>query len=187
MKKNSALLFVILLGVALSACGMNAEQPESADTVQTNGQTTRTENRDVSVQDTGGKGTDEAVPEKLNEVEDNKMKIQVEEYVFTATLEDNSSTDALKEVLQEGPLTIDMQDYENMEKVGPLGRDLPRNDEQITTQPGDLILFQGNAFVIYYAPNSWNFTRIGKIDNVTQEELKEALGNGDVKVTLSLD
>lgn len=91
------------------------------------------------------------------------------------------------EMLQNGPITIDMRDYGNMEKVGSLGTDLPRNDEQITTESGDLILYQGNAFVIYYAPNSWNFTRLGKINNVTQEELKEALGTGDVKVTLSLD
>ena len=61
------------------------------------------------------------------------------------------------------------------------------DDEQITTEPGDLILYQGNAFVIYYAPNSWNFTRMGKINDVTQEELIEALGSGDVEVTLSLD
>ena len=40
--------------------------------------------------------------------------------------------------------------------------------------------------VIYYAPNSWNFTRLGKIDNITQDELKAVLGNGNVTVTLAL-
>lgn len=50
-----------------------------------------------------------------------------------------------------------------------------------------LILYQGNSLVIYYDDNSWDFTRIGKIDGVTQEELKEALGDGDVEVTFSLD
>lgn len=73
-----------------------------------------------------------------------------------------------------------------MEKVGSLGQDLPTNDEQITTEAGDLILYQGNSFVIYYAPNSWNFTRLGKINDVTAEELQEILGEGDVTVTLSL-
>lgn len=114
------------------------------------------------------------------------MKLQIGAYMFTATLADNSSARALEKMLEKGPIAIKMQDYANMEKVGPLGTNLPRNDEQITTEPGDLILYQGNAFVIYYAPNSWNFTRIGKIDNVTKEELKKALGNGDVTVTLSL-
>lgn len=63
-----------------------------------------------------------------------------------------------------------MHDYSNFEKVGPLGATLPTNDEQITTQAGDLILYQGSSFVIYYDTNSFSLTRLGKIDNVSQEE-----------------
>jgi hypothetical protein len=105
---------------------------------------------------------------------------------FTATLVQNSSTEALKEWLKDSPLTIDMHDYGNMEKVGGLGKNLPTNDERITTEPGDIILYQGNSLVIYYAPNTWTFTRLGKINDVTQEELKAALGSGNITVTLSL-
>ncbi len=119
-------------------------------------------------------------------LETNRMNVQIGDTVLTATLVDNSSVDALKETLSDGPISIDMRDYGSMEKVGSLGFDLPRNDEQITTEAGDIILYQGNAFVIYYAPNSWNFTRLGRIDNVTAEELKEILGDGSVTVTLSL-
>ncbi len=114
------------------------------------------------------------------------MNIKIGDNVLTATLVENSSVDALKAVLSEGPLTINMRDYGSMEKVGPLGMDLPRNDQQITTEAGDIILFQGSALVIYYAPNSWNFTRLGKINNVTTEELREILGDGNVTITLSL-
>lgn len=124
--------------------------------------------------------------DSANVREDNRMNIQIGDYVLTATLVENSSVEALKEALSEGPITINMRDYESMEKVGSLGMDLPRNDEQITTEAGDIILFQGSAFVIYYAPNSWNFTRLGKVDNVTVEELKEILGDGSVTITLSL-
>jgi len=45
----------------------------------------------------------------------------------------------------------------------------------------------GKVFVIYYAPNSWNFTRLGRINNVTGAELKGVLGSGDVTVTLSVE
>ena len=79
-----------------------------------------------------------------------------------------------------------MHDYSNFEKVGSLPEELPRNDEQITTESGDLILYQGNQFVIYYDTNSWNFTRLGKIKDVTQEELKTILGTGNVTAVLSL-
>jgi hypothetical protein len=119
-------------------------------------------------------------------IEEYQMNIQIGDQTLTATLVDNSSTQALIATLIEGPLTIEMSDYGSMEKVGPFGFDLPRNDEQITTEAGDLILYQGNAFVIYYAPNDWNFTRLGKIDDVTADQLKAILGEGDVTVTLSL-
>jgi hypothetical protein len=119
-------------------------------------------------------------------MEVNRMNIQIGDTVLTATLVENSSVDALREALSEGPLTVTMHDYGSMEKVGPLGMDLPRNDEQITAEAGDIILYQGSALVIYYAPNSWNFTRLGKINNVTAEELREILGDGNVTITLSL-
>jgi len=124
--------------------------------------------------------------ENSNVTEVNLMNIQVGDRVLTATLVESSSVDALKQVLSKGPITINMHDYGSMEKVGSLGMDLPRNDEQITTEAGDIILYQGSAFVIYYAPNSWNFTRLGKINNVGAEELKEILGDGNVTITLSL-
>ncbi len=121
-----------------------------------------------------------------NGIRSNLMNIQIGGTVLTATLVNNSSVDALLKALSEGPITINMRDYGNMEKVGPLGMDLPRNDQQITTEAGDIILFQGNAFVIYYAPNSWNFTRLGKINDITAEELKGILGEGSVTIILSL-
>lgn len=117
----------------------------------------------------------------------NAMKITAGNAAFTAALADNSSAAALKELLKKGPLTISMSDYGNMEKVGPIGTSLPRNDEQITTGAGDIILYQGNSLVIYYDTNSWNFTKIGKIEGVAREELLEAFGAGNVTVTFSLE
>lgn len=90
--------------------------------------------------------------------------------------------------LAQGSVDIRMDDYGNMEKVGSLGFSLPRNDRQTTTAPGDLILYQGNSFVIYYDTNSWSFTRLGKVDGVsTRNEMLDLLGGkGEVTVTLSL-
>ena len=121
-------------------------------------------------------------------MESNTIRLTIEGgRTFTATLVDNSSTQALKEQLAKGNITVEMEDYASMEKVGSLGISLPRNDRPTTTGPGDLILYQGHNFVIYYDKNSWNFTRLGKIDKATQPDLKAALGKGDVKVTLSLE
>ena len=90
--------------------------------------------------------------------------------------------------LAQGSVDIRMDDYGDMEKVGSLGFSLQRNDRQTTTAPGDLILYQGNSFVIYYDTNSWNFTRLGKVDGVSsRNEMLDLLGGkGEVIVTLSL-
>ena len=83
-------------------------------------------------------------------------------------------------------LTGKMGDYNNFEKYGAIGTSLPRNDTQITTTAGDIILYQGNQIAIYYDTNSWNFTRLGKVDGVTQAELKRILGKGDVTAVFSV-
>ncbi len=105
---------------------------------------------------------------------------------LTATLANNSSAKAFYELLKKEPVTIKMGDYGNFEKVGPLGTSLPRNDTQITTEAGDIILYQGNQITIYYDKNSWNFTRLGKVDGVTQAELKKVLGKGDVTAVFEI-
>ena len=113
-----------------------------------------------------------------------KISIQITSdsgnHKLTATLADNSSATAFYQLLKKGPLTVDMRDYGSFEKVGSLGTSLPRNDTQITTAADDIILYQGKQITIYYDTNSWNFTRLGKVDGVTQAELKKILGKGDV-------
>lgn len=112
------------------------------------------------------------------------MKITVGAYEWSATFENNSSAEEFQKLLSQGPLTIEMKDYGGFEKVGPLGTTLPRNDTRITTEPGDVILYQGNQITIYYGTNSWNFTRLARIDAPT--DLEEKLGEGTVQVTFSL-
>ncbi|MBO8475507.1 MAG: hypothetical protein IAB88_00780 [Bacteroidetes bacterium] len=125
-----------------------------------------------------------------NSMECNSIKFTIEGgKTFTATLEENSSAEALKEQLAKGNITVEMNDYGDMEKVGSLGINLPRNDRQTTTGPGDIILYQGHNLVIYYDANSWNFTHIGKVNGVsTREEMLDLLGGvGKISITLSLE
>ena len=119
--------------------------------------------------------------------ESHLLYIKIGDVTLTATLTDNSSTAALVDLLRQGDVTIDMHDYGNFEKVGELPITLPANDEDISTEAGDLILYLGHRFVIYYDHNSRDFTRLGKISDVTQAELKAILGEGDVTVVLSLE
>ena len=107
--------------------------------------------------------------------------------VLYAHPEDNASAQALIEMLSSEAIEVEMYDYGHFEKVGPLPWDLPRTDETITTEPGDVILYQGNQITIYYDQNTWDFTRLARIEDVTREELLSAFGEGDVKVILWIE
>ena len=125
-----------------------------------------------------------------------KISIQITSdsgsHSLAATLTDNSSATAFYQLLEKSPVTIKMSDYGNFEKVGSLGTTLPRNDTQITTSAGDIILYQGNQITIYYDKNSWSFTRLGKVvstsstTTITQAELKKILGKGDVTAVFEI-
>lgn len=106
---------------------------------------------------------------------------------MTATLVENEATSELCELLERGPVTIKMSDYGGFEKVGTLPRSFTTSNSQITTEPGDIMLYQGNNMVIFYGSNSWSYTRLGKIDSATVSNLKQFLGSGDINMTISLD
>ena len=99
--------------------------------------------------------------------------------------EDNDSVRELRELASSG-ITIQMSMYGGFEQVGSIGQSVTRNDKQTTTEPGDIVLYSGNQLVVFYGSNSWSYTRLGKI-NLSDEELENLLGNGDVTITLSME
>ena len=116
-----------------------------------------------------------------------KVRLKVGENTMTATLTDNEATRELTKLLEQGDMTIRMSDYGGFEKVGALPQSFPTSNTQITTVPGDMMLYQGNQMVIFYGSNSWSYTRLGKIDGATVSNLRQFLGNGDITLTLSLE
>lgn len=117
----------------------------------------------------------------------NAMNITINGKTVSCQLVDNSSTRALLAQLEKGDITYEADDYGNFEKVGNIGFSLPQNNESITTTTGDVILYQGNNICLYYDTNAWTFTRMGKIEGLSKDEIKTFLntGGGSVKVTLS--
>ena len=116
----------------------------------------------------------------INEDAGESMILMIDGEEYPVEWEENESVEALKELC---PLTVKMSMYGGFEQVGSIGESLPRNDEQITTGYGDIVLYSGNRIVVFYGSNTWEYTRLGHID-MTQEELTELLGNGDVEITL---
>lgn len=91
--------------------------------------------------------------------------------------------DALRELAADG-LEIQMSMYGGFEQVGSIGQSITRDDNQITTSAGDIVLYSGNQIVVFYGSNSWAYTRLGKI-HLSEDELTELLGNGDVVLKIT--
>ncbi len=206
MKKGLSLALVVIMSLAvlLTGCG-NSEQVESHSESSSTAQMEDTSSSEAESSSEPETSEPDIVPEESEESdpgtapesgaaesgqveEENsemQMNVQVGGSTFTATLEENEAVDALVEMMEQGSVTIQMSDYSGFEKVGPLGTSLPTSNQQTTTQAGDIVLYQGNQIVMFYGSNSWSYTRLGHIDDLTGWE--EALGSGDVTVTFSLE
>lgn len=179
MQKCRFITLLFLLVLTMTACSSDAAPNyKSADS-------TRTDLPSFESKESEEPSTEEEETQKKENTV--KMKLEIEDHIFSVVLEENSSVDALKELLADGSLTLHMADYAGMEKGADLGTVLPQNNEQMHTQAGDIILYQGKTLVIYYDTNSWSLTPIGKIENVNAEELRKILGTGDVMVTVSIE
>lgn len=163
------ILYLLLAVLGLCGCG-NGSSP--ADSAPPPSQSVISEQESSQSQDNS------------SSQEEPMLKITVGDQELLATFANNSSAEAFQDLLAQGPVTVSMDDYGGFEKVGSLGTTLTRNDTRITTQPGDVILYQGNQITIYYGTNTWNFTRLAKINDST--DLQAKLGTGTVQVTFSL-
>ena len=118
-----------------------------------------------------------------------KMYITIDGRTETVTLVINSATQALVAKLKEAPVTVTLNSSGGFEIWGALGFSLPTSNEQINAQPGDVILYSGSNICMFYGTNSWSYTRLGKIDGLSQSELRTFLkaGESNISVTLSLN
>lgn len=121
---------------------------------------------------------------QANEEAETVLQMTIGETPVEVAWEDNESVEALKDLCQDGPLTIEMSMYGGFEQVGSIGQSLPRADVQMTTQAGDIVLYSGNQMVVFYGSNSWSYTKLGRIGGKSAQELAELLGNGDVTITI---
>lgn len=206
MRKYFLLMVVALVMVLMFvACGDNADvgitnnlvdtqienqadmPEENKIDIQTENQLDiREENEADSIRNSGPAADDNQSEnkEKTGEQTEMKMNVQIGDYTFTVTLENNTAVEELVEMMKEGPVTISMDDYSGFEKVGPLGRNLTTNNSQTATDAGDIVLYNGNNIVMFYGTNSWSYTRIGKIDDLSDWE--KALGSGSITAVFTL-
>ena len=161
MKKFFILFMVFMLVLSFTACENEAQSNDS-------------EPSSVERKET----------EEVEDMTAMKMSVTIGEQSFTATLENNDATHELVKLMEKAPISIEMDDYSGFEKVGPLGKSLPSDNQKMTTQAGDIVLYSGNQIVMFYGSNSWEYTGIGRIDDLSSWE--DALGTGSVTAVFSI-
>lgn len=114
------------------------------------------------------------------------LLLEVNGQTLEADLEDNEAAGALKDLIGEDGLKLELEEYGGFEKVGPLPEALPASDEQMDTSAGDIVLYQGDQISLFYGENSWSYTRLGHVRDADGARLQEILGDGDVSVVLRL-
>ena len=115
-----------------------------------------------------------------------KMYITIGEQTQSVTLVDNAATRALVEKLQQAPVSVTLNSSSGFEIWGALGFSLPTSNQQLAAQPGDVILYNGSNICLFYGSNSWSYTRLGKIDGLSESELRTFLKAGESNITVIL-
>ena len=185
-------LAVFTLLICFSACGNPNTAPVSDDVSQpeATSQNADTQSAAETTVPPAESKPEETQSETSKETEEEPavktLTMKIGSTTVTVDWEDNESVAALRELVKDKPLTVQMSMYGGFEQVGSLGTSLPRNDSQTTTAAGDIVLYSGNQIVVFYGSNSWAYTRLGHVTDKTAAEMAELLGNGNVTIEISL-
>ena len=177
------LIAVIIMITAAVICFFLFRKEEKPSDTTTAAQTT------TSVKQTATEPTTQSkkpITTGSDPKEESALKMEIAGSPVTVDWEDNEAVEALKELCKDGGITIQMSMYGGFEQVGPIGTSLSRNDVQITTSSGDIVLYSGDQIVVFYGSNSWSYTKLGHITDSSGYTMEELLGNGDVSIKISL-
>lgn len=183
--KIIAVLAVCMLLICFSACGGGNAAPATDTASQTEVPSQKADEQ------TASETTAVPTESKSENTEENPimktLKMKIDGATVTVDWEENESVAALAELVKDQPIRINMSMYGGYEQVGSLGTILPRNDAQIKTQAGDIVLYSGNQIVVFYGSNSWAYTRLGHITDKTATQMKDLLGNENVTIVISME
>ena len=195
MKYKSLIVLYLMVVSIFTGCGSheNAQATTETDVVQDN----NVEIAQTNVEADDNMNNNTAAEESLNAEEntatteersmENMLKLFINDEEIQVKWEENESVEGLRNLAKESPVIIDMSMYGGFEQVGSIGQSLPRNDKQMTTSAGDIVLYSGNQLVVFYGSNSWAYTKLGHIDGKTEDQLGNVLGSGGVTLTLKVE
>lgn len=201
MKRAALLCMTLLLLFGMTACASgpaesgsaggeesSAAEPESArEETAEESPPEAPEEGDSPVQSEPGEPTPDAAEPDSASPSEQELTLSVDGTTLEVSWEDNETVRELMACAAEGSITVNTSLYGGFEQVGSLPRQFSRNDVQMTTAPGDIVLYSGDQLVLFFGSNSWSYTKLGHIDSLTTEELTGLLGGSSAEVEISLN
>ena len=194
MKEKMILIaFCMTIMFSISACSgntINSGDNQNAATEISTSENAETESSEENVKSEGTAmyqmaEKDESADDEA--VGDSTMIMMIDGTKVNVEWEDNQAVERLRDMAEDGDITIQMSMYGGFEQVGSIGQSLPRDDKQTTTSSGDIVLYSGNQMVVFYGSNSWSYTRLGHISDKDEAEMADLLSQGDVTITISTE
>ena len=194
MKEKMILIaFCMTIMFSMSACSgntINSGDNQNAGTEISTSENNETESSEENVMSEGTAKYQLAEKDESAEDEaigDSSMTMMIDGTKVNVEWEDNQAVERLRDMAEDGDITIQMSMYGGFEQVGSIGQSLPQDDKQTTTRSGDIVLYSGNQMVVFYGSNSWSYTRLGHISDKNEAEMADLLSQGDVKITISAE
>ncbi|SFK64916.1 hypothetical protein SAMN05216390_102263 [Lachnospiraceae bacterium KH1T2] len=190
----------VLMMVCVSACSGNAEtvdanhdssaiisESEDIEAESTEETILSEDSETYRTEEVDNQAAENNISFDETDIGETTMIMKIGDTKVNVDWEDNQAVEALRNMVREGDVTIQMSMYGGFEQVGSIGQNLPRDDKQTTTSSGDVVLYSGNQMVVFYGSNSWSYTRLGHISDKNEEDMNDLLSNGDVTITISIE
>ena len=167
--KRILLCLLLLTGICLSGCTGQSNQPGTPPP-------TSEESGVLPGSESGG-STEMPPKEPTIPSEESKqvLTLTIDGIAVDVRWEDNDAVSELLDYVKDAHIVVHTSAYGGFEQVGSFPQSFSRNDVQMTTEPGDIVLYSGDQLVVFFGSNSWSYTKLGHI-NLTAEKLAELLG-----------
>ncbi len=96
----------------------------------------------------------------------------------------NKSVSQIAAYAKKKTIIIRTKRHGGFEQFGPLPKTFYSKDVQMTTKPGDIVLYSSNQIVVFYSSNDWSYTRLGHIKGMSAAKLKALLGGKSVTIKI---
>lgn len=167
--KRILFCFLLFTGICLSGCTGQVNQPDTPPSTS--------EESDV-LQGSESEESTEMPPKESTipgETSKQVLTLTIDGIAVDVRWENNDAVSELLDYVKDAPIVVHTSAYGGFEQVGSFPQRFSRNDVQMTTEPGDIVLYSGDQLVVFFGSNSWSYTKLGHI-NLAAEKLAELLG-----------